>query len=153
MTNQNSVTSMADAKINLIKLCVGAETVEDLIRWQATPAAKTPDGLPMHVTRMWPQRSEELLQGGSLYWVVKGLILCRQKLIRLDKVIGDDSITRCGLIFDPTIIRTRPMARRPFQGWRYFYSKDAPKDVHSAHRTEVTLPEELNRALNKIGVI
>ncbi len=139
--------------INLIKLCVGAESVESQIAWQATTRAKTVDGLPRHVTRMWPKRSAELLNGGSLYWVIKGQVLCRQRIVRLDEVIGNDGIRRCGIVFDPDIIRTQSALRRPFQGWRYLRPQDAPPDLPIARSSEDILPEGLNRALAEIGVL
>ena len=70
--------------VHLVKLCVGAEAVSDLEDWQRSPRAKGPDGLPRHITRMWPKRAAEILDGGSLYWVFKGMILCRQRILRLD---------------------------------------------------------------------
>jgi len=139
--------------INLIKLCVGAESVESHAVWQATTRAKTADGLPRHVTRMWPKRSDELLNGGSLYWVIKGQVLCRQRIVRLDEVIGNDGIRRCGIVFEPEIIRTQSALRRPFQGWRYLRPQDAPPDLPTARSSEDTLPEDLNRALAEIGVL
>ena len=86
-----------DKTLNLIKLCVGAEAVEDLTDWQKNPRAKGPDGLPRHVTRMWPKRAEEVLAGGSLYWVFKGVILARQRILRFDEVDRGDGIARCGI--------------------------------------------------------
>ena len=87
-----------DKSVHLIKLCVGAEKVDDLIDWQASARAKGPDGLPRHVTRMWPKRSDEILNGGSIYWVFKGIVLARQRILRLDEVIGEDGIRRCGIV-------------------------------------------------------
>ncbi len=139
--------------INLIKLCVGAESVESLIAWQVSPRAKTPDGVPRHVTRMWPKRADELLNGGSLYWVIKGSVQCRQRIVRLDEVIGHDGIRRCGIVFDPPIIRTQSPLRRPFQGWRYLRPQDAPPDLPKARKAEDILPDTLNRALAEIGVL
>ena len=89
-------------KLNLIKLCVGAEAVEDLMHWQSQPRAKGPDGLPRHITRMWPKRAAELLDGGSLYWVFKGMVLCRQPIARLDEYFReDDGIRRCAIVLEP----------------------------------------------------
>ena len=68
--------------INLIKLSVGTETIDDLAAWQATKRARTSDGLPRHVTRMWPRREAEILAGGSIYWVIKGVLTCRQRAFR-----------------------------------------------------------------------
>ena len=63
--------------LNIIKLCVGAESVEDLLQWQEQNADRWAPGTSEHVTRMWPKRADEVLAGGSLYWVVKGAVLCR----------------------------------------------------------------------------
>ena len=142
-----------DNSINLLKLCVGAEQVEDLINWQQTARAKGPDGLPRHVTRMWPRQEAELLNGGSLYWVFKGLILCRQSILRLDEVLGSDGISRCGIVLDPQVHRTQSVPKRPFQGWRYLKPGDAPPDLPKTRRNEDPLPPDLNRALAEIGVL
>ncbi|AKO98520.1 MULTISPECIES: DUF1489 family protein [Marinovum] len=139
--------------INLIKLCVGTETPDDLARWQAQRRRDLPDKLPRHVTRMWPKRADELLAGGSLYWVFKGVCLARQRVIRLDEVIGQDGIPRCGIVLDPEITRTTPMPRRPFQGWRYLTAADAPADLSERARKEDPLPASLNAALAEIGVL
>lgn len=139
--------------INLIKLCVGAESVESQIAWQQAARKKMPGGLPRHVTRMWPKRADELLNGGSLYWVIKGMVQCRQRIIRLDEVIGHDGIRRCGIVFDPEIIRTQSPIKRPFQGWRYLRHEDAPPDLPQGRDYEEALPLEMNRALAEIGVL
>jgi hypothetical protein len=142
-----------DKTINLIKLSVGTENVEDLEDWQATKRAQTPDGLPQHVTRMWPKREAEIMNGGSIYWVIKGEIQCRQKILRLDEVIGSDGIRRCAIVSDPQLIRTQPSLKRPFQGWRYLKVEDAPIDLPIGRAQEDTLPHELNLALAEIGVL
>ncbi len=144
---------MDNSTINLVKLCVGAEVVEDLLNWQQNPRAKGPDGLPRHVTRMWPKQADKLLNGGSLYWVFKGLVLCRQRIVRLDEVMGQDGITRCGIVLDPEVVRTTSAPKRPFQGWRYLKPEDAPPDLRKGREQEPTLPPELNRALAEIGVL
>ncbi|MEM6637921.1 MAG: DUF1489 domain-containing protein [Pseudomonadota bacterium] len=145
-----------DNHVNLIKLCVGAERVEDLTRWQTNARAKGPDGLPRHVTRMWPKRATEILNGGSLYWVFKGVVLARQRIIRLDEVLGQDGITRCGIVLDPEVYRTETMPKRPFQGWRYLDPQVSPRDLTSdasrRRATEDRLPPKLEAALAEIGV-
>lgn len=142
-----------DKSINLIKLCVGTDTVQDLLDWQRQPRALGADGLPRHVTRMWPKRADELLNGGSLYWVTKGQVLCRQHIVRLEEVDRGDGIKRCGIVLNPEVIRTQSALKRPFQGWRYLRPEDAPPDLPSARATEDVLPDELNRALAEIGVL
>ncbi|MEM1432402.1 MAG: DUF1489 domain-containing protein [Pseudomonadota bacterium] len=143
---------MAETYVNLLKLCVGAESVEDLLSWQASPRAKGPDGLVRHVTRMWPKRQAELTGGGSMYWVFKGLILARQRVLRLDEVRGEDGILRCGIVLDDEVFRTEAVPRRPFQGWRYLSSEDAPRDLRRGRAAEPGLPPQLEAALAEIGV-
>ncbi len=141
-----------DKHINLVKLCVGAERVEDLLHWQNNPRAHGPDGLPRHVTRMWPKRAEEILNGGSLYWVFKGSVLCRQRVVRLDEVDRGDGIRRCGIVLDPEVIRVSATTKRPFQGWRYLKPEDSPRDLPKGRENEETLPLDLQNALAEIGV-
>ena len=139
--------------INLIKLSVGSDSYDDLVAWQSTKRAQTADGYPRHVTRMWPKREAEILNGGSIYWVVKGVLTCRQKVIRLDEVIGADGIRRCAIVSDPELIRVQSAIKRPFQGWRYLKPEDAPPDLPKGRDREDPLPVELNRALAEIGVL
>lgn len=139
--------------VNLIKLSVGTESVEGLAEWHASKRAQTPDGLPRHVTRMWPKREAEILNGGSIYWVIKGSIQCRQVIKRLDEVIGSDGIRRCAIVLEPELIRTQSSLKRPFQGWRYLTPQDAPMDLPEGREAEEALPVELNQALAEIGVL
>jgi hypothetical protein len=102
---------------------------------------------------MWPKQADALLNGGALYWVFKGLILCRQRILRLDEVTGGDGILRCGIVLDPEVIRTAATPKRPFQGWRYLRPGDAPPDLPKGRESEEPLPPELNRALAEIGLL
>ena len=138
--------------LHLIKLCVGADGVPDLEAWQATGAARGPDGLPVHITRMWPKRGDEVLAGGSLYWVFKGSVLARQRILRLDSVTGRDGIDRCAIVLDPQIVRTAAVPRRPFQGWRYLSPADAPPDLPAARKGDDALPASLEAALADLGL-
>ena len=137
--------------INLIKLSVGTESVEGLEDWQQMRAAAN-DGLCRHVTRMWPKREPEIMQGGSIYWVIKGIIQARQPILRLDEVIGDDGIRRCAIVMEPGLIRTQHALKRPFQGWRYLAPADAPADLPEGKTHEEPMPAELSAALAEIGV-
>ena len=139
--------------INLVKLSVGTESVESLSDWQALRAAQTPDGLPRHVTRMWPKRESEILAGGSIYWVIKGSIQARQRILRLDEVIGEDGVRRCAIVLDPELVKTQSTLKRPFQGWRYLKPEDAPMDLPKGRTDEEPLPTELASALAEIGVL
>ncbi len=109
-------------------------------------------GRPVHVTRMWPKRAEEILAGGSLYWVFKGVILARQRIVDLQERQGGDGITRCALILDPEVIRTEGAPRRPFQGWRYLSAEEAPRDLPKGRAREEALPPQLAQALAEIGL-
>lgn len=144
---------MDKPKINLVKLCVGAESVESHVEWQRTTRIRTEDGYRRHVTRMWPKREEELLEGGSLYWVIKGFIQCRQRILRLDEVIDNRGIRRCGIVLEEEIIRTQVVPKRAFQGWRYLKPEDAPQDQRRGAAEEEPLPPALNQALSEIGVL
>ena len=147
------VGKAVDKTVHLLKLSVGTENVDDLAAWQATRRAQTEDGLPRHVTRMWPRREADILQGGSIYWVIKGVIQCRQRILRLDDYTGQDGIRRCAIVLDPELIRTQSSLKRPFQGWRYLPVTDAPPDLPKGRASEEPLPVELNRALAEIGVL
>ncbi|WP_293575678.1 DUF1489 domain-containing protein [Phaeobacter sp.] len=142
-----------DKYINLVKLSVGTETVEGLEAWQAGYRRQFADGLPRHVTRMWPKRSEEILNGGSIFWVIKGQIQCRQKILRLDEVSGIDGVRRCAIVLDKELHRTNLAMRRPFQGWRYLKVEDSPADLPAGRSAEKPLPTELSQALAEIGVL
>lgn len=138
--------------IHLVKLCVGAESVEDLLAWQASQQGRWPAGRALHVTRMWPKREADLLAGGSLYWVIKGVILARQTVLALEALHGADGISRCALHLDSAVIRTEPAPRRPFQGWRYLAPCDAPRDLPAARPRDDALPPELVAILADIGL-
>jgi hypothetical protein len=128
--------------LNIIKLGVGVPDVE----WLETRAAK---GGPLVVhTRMTPKRAAEVEDGGSLYWVVKGVIVCRQPVLDI-ATLGEGKESRCEITLEPKVVRTSPMARRPFQGWRYFEAKDAPPDMTELDAGET--PEELVRQLRELG--
>jgi hypothetical protein len=138
-------------QINLIKLSVGTESPEGLAEWQQMRAAAG-DGLTRHVTRMWPKREAEILSGGSIYWVIKGVIQARQPILRLDEIFGEDGIRRCAIVMKPGLILTQHALKRPFQGWRYLTPEDAPADLPAGRTHEEPMPPELSAALAEIGV-
>jgi hypothetical protein len=136
--------------LHMIKLCVGVSEVAELRAWisQARQGRDTLD----HVTRMVPKRKDEILAGGSLYWVIRGLILCRQPIAGLDDIIGRDGIRRCRIAFKPRIVLVRPTPKRAFQGWRYLENSDAPPDAAAGDAAE--LPSaEMRRALADLGLL
>ena len=144
---------MSASKINIIKLSVGTESVESLTEWQAERRAQMGRDHSMHVTRMWPRREAEVFNGGSMYWVIKGFMQARQKIIGFEEVIGHDGIRRCGIMLAPELIRTTVVKRRPFQGWRYLTPEDAPNDLPISRATDDKLPKELEIALADLGLL
>jgi hypothetical protein len=143
---------MGEGRLNLIKLCVGADAVEDLVAWQAARRAETGGRPVAHVTRMWPKRADELCAGGSLYWVFKGFVLARQRILGLEPVEGADGVRRCAILLDPEVVRTAAQPRRPFQGWRYLREADAPRDLDGG-LGRAALPPRLMAGLDAMGVL
>ncbi len=143
--------------LNLIKLCVGAESVEDLEEWIGERLAEArARGLPaeqFHTTRMMPTRGAELLDGGSLYWVIKGNVQCRQRLTEIRPFTDGDGISRCHLVLEPTVVRTHWQPRRAFQGWRYLTAADAPADLAADSAGWQVLPPDLRSELASLGLL
>lgn len=139
--------------MHLVKLSAGTESVSGLAEWQDSFHLRAPNTPLRHVTRMWPKKADEILNGGSIYWVIKGVIQCRQRILRFDEVDRGDGIRRCGIVLEPGLIRTAPAPKRAFQGWRYLKAEDAPPDLSNARKDEDQLPPELAGALADIGVI
>ena len=136
--------------IHLIKLCVGIEDIDHLARVQDKRLAT--EGQLRHVTRQRPRREDDLLDGGSLYWVIKGAIRVRQRILGLDDVIGADGIKRCAVLLDPERVETQSQPFRAFQGWRYLEPVKAPADA-SARNQENALPPHLERDLKEAGLL
>lgn len=136
--------------LNLIKLCVGVSEVSELHDW--IKACKAGRDTLDHVTRMFPRRQAEILPGGSLYWVIRGFILCRQPIAALEPQKGGDGIERCRIVFKPQIVLVRPAPRRAFQGWRYLEASDAPPDLPKRNG-EQGLSEKMRRELAELGLL
>ncbi|WP_137134656.1 DUF1489 family protein [Rhizobium sp. FKY42] len=143
--------------LHLIKLCVGADSLQDLREWVAdrslTAIAAGLQPHSTHTTRMVPKRVEELLDGGSLYWVIKGQVTARQPLLDIVTFTGGDGIGRCNLVLGPEIIETVPQPKRPFQGWRYLTQEDAPRDLGAIGDDVASMPEDLRRELAELGLL
>lgn len=137
--------------LHLIKLSVGSESVDSLRRWQAMRRKQV--GRVFHRTRMTPRRGAELLDGGSIYWVIKGVVRARQRLIGLEPAV-DENARRCVLLLlDPALVPTVPHAHRAFQGWRYLSPEDAPADLVRAGDGAETIPAEMAAALHELGLL
>ncbi|MCK5749956.1 MAG: DUF1489 domain-containing protein [Oricola sp.] len=141
--------------LHLVKLCAGAESVDDLLdRIGHRAGINEQAGLGRvhdHVTRMHPRRETELLGGGSLYWVIRGVILARQRIIGFEKRVGKDEIERTAILLDPSHVLTEAQPRRAFQGWRYLQADDAPRDLKSCGGKAP--PPELSRKLAELGLL
>lgn len=139
--------------LHLIKLCVGADSIEDLADWQKKRSAerkkKGSAGDILHITRITPKRGDELLKGGSLYWVIKGQIAVRQKLLALKPVVRE-GVPHCALVLDMKLVPTMRRPHRAFQGWRYFDAKDAPRDLKAGDKS---IPESLRAELTQLGLL
>jgi hypothetical protein len=113
--------------LHLVKLCVGCDSVSDLEDWisQKLKEKKRRGQKPEHVhtTRMVPKRASELTNGGSLYWVIRGRITCRERIVDIRPFTDKDGIGRCRVVLDGRIVLVEPRPRAAFQGWRYLEVK------------------------------
>jgi hypothetical protein len=143
--------------LHLLKLCVGCDSVEDLEQWIAHRLAeKERAGEPrehFHVTRMVPKQVDDLIAGGgSLYWVIKGAVQCRQGLVDIRPFKDAEGVSRCRLVLDTKVIRTEWQPRRAFQGWRYLRVADAPADLGRDGAGGAMSPQ-LQRELSELGLL
>lgn len=143
--------------LNLIKLCVGCDSVAELSIWikQRLKQKKARKEKPEHIhtTRMVPKRADELLDGGSLYWVIRGQIMCRQDLVAIRPFVDKDGVGRCRLVLRTKVVPVEPRPFRAFQGWRYLQSKDAPRDLDRAAPGARNMPEQMRRELRELGLL
>jgi hypothetical protein len=144
--------------LHLIKLCVGCDSIEDLATWQAErlkqmkSAGEKPE--LFHRTFQMPKRRDELLDGGSLYWVIKGIVQVRQKLTDLREGKKPDGTPCCFLMLDRKLVSVRPVPRRAFQGWRYLTADEAPKDLGGKAGSGIAdMPPKLRKELAELGLI
>ena len=143
--------------LHLIKLCVGADSVRDLEDWikQKLKDKRKRGEKPEHIhrTRMVPKRAAELIDGGSLYWVIRGEIACRQRIRDVRPFRDKEGVGRCGLVLDPKVVLVAPRPSRAFQGWRYLAATDAPRDLEKAAPGAAVMPEKLRRELRELGLM
>lgn len=144
--------------IHLVKLSAGTDSVESLASWQAERHAKMKrEGQKpemFHRTLQMPRRRDELLDGGSIYWVIKGMIQARQRLLDFREGTRLDGTPCTLIIFDRALIPVRPVPRRAFQGWRYLEVDDAPPDLDASHSGELAgMPPAMRRALAELCLI
>ena len=136
--------------VNLKKLAVGIRSIEDLevrLRYNIEK-----NGELIHITRNKPKRSEELCNGGSLYWVINRRVLVRQKILNIKQIIGDNNKFFAAILLENKIIKVRPTPMKPFQGWRYFSQKEAPKDREIFSNEKTQLPLKIEKELSELGI-
>ncbi|GHC62213.1 DUF1489 family protein [Limoniibacter endophyticus] len=142
--------------LNIVKLCVGCDSVEDLEAWIAHRLTEKrlvgEREIHWHVTRMVPTRQDEL-RDGSLYWVIKGNIQCRQKLIGIEPFTDGEGISRCRILLEPEVVRTQWVPRKAFQGWRYFKPEDVPADLGAGDESIAQMPATLRAELAELGLL
>ena len=143
--------------LHLIKLCVGADSIKDLEDWIALKLRQMKkDGRKpeqYHTTRMLPKRGDEILDGGSLYWVIKGQIAARQEMRDIRPFTDGEGISRCHLVVEPVVIPVMPRPCRQFQGWRYLKDEEAQRDLGKGNGDVAEMPEELRHELRDLGLL
>ncbi|MGA7086648.1 MAG: DUF1489 family protein [Pseudolabrys sp.] len=143
--------------LHLIKLCVGCDSVSDLESWiKQKLKEKRRRGQKVehiHTTRMMPKRVTELTNGGSLYWVIRGQIACRERILDVRPFVDKDGIGRCRVVLDGKVVLVEPRPRSAFQGWRYLEAKEAPRDLSRAAPGAVRMPETMRRELQALGLL
>jgi hypothetical protein len=143
--------------LHLLKLCVGCDSIGDLENWIEEKLKETRKAAPArarnHTTRMVPKRAAEIVDGGSLYWVIRGYILCRERILAIRPFTGKDGIGRCHIELDCSPVPVEPRPYRAFQGWRYLAASDAPRDLDRAAPGAGDMPEELRRELRSLGLL
>lgn len=140
--------------LHIIKMCVGVEDVEHLAHLQKMRLER--EGVLAHITRNTPRRAEQILEGGSIYWVIKKFVRVRQRLVGIERGINSEGKPSCALVLDPNLVRTQLKEFRPFQGWRYFKSQDAPADLEGHRKpggVSDTLPVNMAAELKSLGLI
>jgi hypothetical protein len=137
--------------LNLIKLGVGVDDLDQLVKNRAR-RRKTEKRLFVH-TRHMPKRGEELIAGGSLFWVIRSQVRARQRILGLVSEADDEGRPHCLIELDWTVVPTEVVPWRPFQGWRYLEAKDAPPDRFFGLAEEDDLPPAMARELRELGLI
>lgn len=140
-----------------MKLAVGIEDVDHLAavqqRRREQAAAQGLPAVARHLTRNFPRRAEEVLAGGSMYWVIKGALLVRQRIVGLERGVNADGMPRCAIAFDAELVPTAPRPCRAFQGWRYLMPGDAPPDFDRRAEIDADMPRELREELRALGLL
>ncbi len=139
--------------IHLLRMAVGIDDLDHLRRVQAARRAADDQGRLFGFTRNMPKRAAEVLDGGSMYWIIKGYIRVRQPILGLERRTDEDGRTMCAIEYGPELVPTVLQTRRPQQGWRYLEPADAPPDRFSSTQGAEDLPPDLAAELRDLGVL
>jgi hypothetical protein len=151
-----------DTVMHIIKLCVGCDSVSDLEDWirqklKSRKAVARKSGARKrernHTTRMMPKRAEEIVGHGSLYWVIRGQIMCRERILDIRPFVDKEGVGRCHIVLDCKPVLVEPRPYRAFQGWRYLAHNDAPRDLDRAAPGARNMPEDMRRELQDLGLL
>ncbi len=137
--------------LHLVKMAVGIESIDHLAAIQKKRKSSKTKGLRTR-TRNMPRRADELLDGGSMYWIIKGYVCIRQRILGIERKKEIEGRHYCEIRLDPTLVRTQLYPRKPQQGWRYLEDADAPADL-SAAGTDENLPPEMAAELRELGLL
>ena len=141
--------------LHILKVAAGVSSLEHLRqvvdRYSYMDAEL---GHIMHMSsRNTPRRMGEVLDGGSVFWIIKRAIVARADLIAIREVVREDGKKGCQMCIRPNVIPTIPQPKRGFQGWRYLKHDDAPQDLESDAPSSGTGSPELARELKSLGLI
>jgi hypothetical protein len=156
--NKDRDYTMSEPTVNIVKLAVGVKSVEELALVQRqflTQLGKQGNKNFYHSTKLMPTKHEAIVKSGSLYWVVKGVICARQKILEITKQEDSDGVKRCRIYLDNSIIKTTPIRKRPFQGWRYLKKNKTPADIinPTTGTFDEDIPLEVQRQLLEVGLL
>ena len=131
--------------IHLKKLAVGISSIEELFERQKDIASRY--GEIVHITRNRPQRALDLIDGGSMYWVIKRQVKVRQRIIEVKELITHEGKKSAGIILENKLVKVRPTPMKPFQGWRYYQIEEIPPDIE-----DDVFSDDFNNELSKLGL-
>ena len=149
---------MSEPTVNIVKLAVGVKSVEELALIQKQFLSQLGNQAKKrfyHSTKLMPKKHESIVKSGSLYWVIKGVICARQKILEITKQEDSDGVKRCKIYLDNSIIKTTPIRKRPFQGWRYLKKNKTPADIidPTIATFDEDIPLEIQRQLLELGLV
>jgi len=143
--------------VHLVKMCVGVSDISQLAEFQADrleqARGRGEPAVLRHFSRQMPKRATELVDGGSLYWVIKGFARVRQNILDVERCLDPDGRPRCALVLGPDLVRVQLRAFKPFQGWRYLRAENAPPDIESTAKDIDGVPPELAAELQELGLL